>query len=150
MARLVDVRIGVARENWTTAEASAFVERAMRQYAGADFGFYNDGGVRSGFPAGEITARRVWMMLPFGNVLSTVSIRGEDIGGALETALREQGLGIDPARDYVVATNSFVCERPGLFLGKPRKIEISDTLIRDITIEHIRREGLGSRQGGVK
>jgi len=142
VSELVDVPIGVAEESWSPERAAQFVERVMQEHAGADLGFYNDGGVRAGIPKGQVLARQVWMMLPFGNVLCTVTIRGGDIGGALLQALRKDGVTLDADREYSVATNSFVCERPARFLGAPRKIEPSEELIRDIVIEHIRREGL--------
>lgn len=142
VSKLVDVTIGVAEEAWDADRASRFVERAMREHAGADFGFYNEGGVRAGIPEGQVLARQVWMMLPFGNTLDTVTIRGRDIGGHLAQALREEGVALDPDRVYGVATNSFVGERPALFLGRPTAITHSATLIRDIVIDHIRRRGL--------
>jgi len=143
VSAVVDVPIGAAEQAWGADRAAAFVEQVMRSWAGADFGFYNEGGVRAGLPAGQVLARHVWMMLPFGNVLATATIEGRHIGGQLGERLRGDGVRLDPGRVYTVATNSFVCERPGTFLGEPDSIEYSDALIRDIVIDHIEREGLG-------
>ena len=141
VSKLVDVPIGVGVQALDIPQAARFVEGVLKEHAGADFGYYNPGGVRAGLPEGRILARHVWNIHPFGNTLATITLKGCDIGGGLLEALKNEGVQLDPDRVYAVATNSFVCERPALFLGKPARIEVSEELIRDIVIDHIRHSG---------
>ena len=52
------------------------VTDAMRTYFDADFAFQNMGGLRADVPSGDITARDVFGVLPFGNELVVVSMPG--------------------------------------------------------------------------
>ena len=45
----------------------------------ADFGLTNSGGIREGFPAGEITKGNILTTLPFSNVLEVVALKGSDV-----------------------------------------------------------------------
>ncbi|CAM3461701.1 5'-nucleotidase C-terminal domain-containing protein [Hydrogenibacillus schlegelii] len=47
----------------------------------------NGGGIRSSIPAGEITLGQVMEVLPFGNVLVTLELSGEDLIAALENGV---------------------------------------------------------------
>ena len=138
----VDVSIGSAAEDWDVAQVKTWVTAVMKERARADFGFYNDGGIRAGIPRGEVTARQIWLVLPFGNTLVKATVKGSEIGGALAGEFRKSGAQVDPGREYVIATNSFVVERPDAFLGKVQKIEDTHEVIRDIAIEYIERNGL--------
>jgi len=52
------------------------VTDAMRTHFDADFAFQNLGGLRADVPAGDITARDVFSVLPFGNELVLVEMDG--------------------------------------------------------------------------
>jgi 2',3'-cyclic-nucleotide 2'-phosphodiesterase (5'-nucleotidase family) len=45
----------------------------------ADFGAWNNGGIRTDVPAGPITFGGVYQISPFGNVLVRVRLRGRDL-----------------------------------------------------------------------
>ena len=49
---------------------------AMREEVGADFAFTNLGGIRDEIPAGPVTPRQVFKVLPFGNSLMVFEIDG--------------------------------------------------------------------------
>ncbi len=51
----------------------------IRDYAKADIGLVNGGGIRSGIPAGPITIESVMSVDPFGNQLATVELTGEQL-----------------------------------------------------------------------
>lgn len=55
--------------------------------AGADFAFTNSGGIRSDIPSGDITRGQVFEALPFNNVLTTVTLTGEQVKQVLETGV---------------------------------------------------------------
>lgn len=115
------------------------VTDAMRTYFDADFAFQNLGGLRADVPAGDITARDVFSVLPFGNELVVVTMPGEMIRRIIErkvsgssgglcisglrivydtsredwdrvTTLEVGGEPLDPEREYRVVCTSFLME----------------------------------------
>jgi 5'-nucleotidase/UDP-sugar diphosphatase len=70
------------------------VTDAMREYFDADFSFQNLGGLRADLPAGDITARDIFGVLPFGNELLIVNMPGEILRRVVETKLAGHGDGI--------------------------------------------------------
>ncbi|MFC3125233.1 bifunctional metallophosphatase/5'-nucleotidase [Pseudoroseomonas globiformis] len=54
---------------------------------GAEVAVTNSGGLRAGLPAGAISLGDVLEVLPFGNTLATLTIRGGDLRAALEIGL---------------------------------------------------------------
>ena len=112
----------------------SFVAQAMLDsVAGADIAVMNSGGLRVGLPAGAITLGAVMSMLPFGNAVATLKLRGSDLRAALVAGLARRGRGafpqvagvrisgaaadptitiagapLDPDRVYLVVTNDFM------------------------------------------
>jgi len=137
-------RIGTAAVNLTRGGAGAnlvgnLVTDAMRTYFDADFAFQNLGGLRADIPAGDITARDVFSILPFGNELVVVEMEGAMLRRIVERKVRGNSGGIcisgakvrfnknrpdfdrvteflvggeplDPARTYRVVCTTFLME----------------------------------------
>jgi 2',3'-cyclic-nucleotide 2'-phosphodiesterase (5'-nucleotidase family) len=61
----------------------------MMRAAGADLAFHNVGGIRAGLPAGPVSARDLYDVLPFGDELVVVNMKGREI-------LAELGRGSGP------------------------------------------------------
>lgn len=70
------------------------VTDAMRTYFEADFSFQNLGGLRADVPAGDITARDVFSILPFGNELVLVEMEGSMLRRIVERKVRGNSGGI--------------------------------------------------------
>ena len=70
------------------------VTDAMRTYFDADFSFQNLGGLRANVPSGDITAKDVFSVLPFGNELVIVKMKGEMIRRVVERKVRGDSGGI--------------------------------------------------------
>ncbi|MBK9303731.1 MAG: bifunctional metallophosphatase/5'-nucleotidase [bacterium] len=136
--------VGSAAVNLTRGDPGAslmgnLVTDAMREYFDADFSFQNLGGLRADVPAGNITARDVFSVLPFGNELVVVQMPGSlirtlverkvagDSGGICVSGLRMRynkqrpdgdrvceleiaGAPLDPERMYRVVTTTFLME----------------------------------------
>ena len=119
------------------------VEHILATRSGSDIGFYNKGGVRNRLFQGNITARHIWNIHPFGNQLAIVQIRGKDIGGELLERLTTADMTIDPDRLYTVATNSFVVEpaRRESLTGTTKSVWLEEELIRDVVINYIKEGG---------
>ncbi|MGD9547507.1 MAG: bifunctional UDP-sugar hydrolase/5'-nucleotidase [Candidatus Krumholzibacteriia bacterium] len=80
------------------------VTDAMRDYFGADFSFQNLGGLRADLPAGDLTTRDIFSVLPFGNELVEVRLDGRMLRRIIErkVAGRSGGLclsGVEMAFD---------------------------------------------------
>ncbi|MCK8787176.1 5'-nucleotidase C-terminal domain-containing protein [Roseomonas sp. NAR14] len=54
----------------------------------AEVAIHNGGGLRAGLPAGEVTLGDLLTVMPFGNTLSLLRLRGADLRAALEHGLR--------------------------------------------------------------
>ncbi len=53
----------------------------------------NGGGIRASIPAGNVTMGQVLEVLPFGNLIATMQLRGEDLWAALENGVSRWQLG---------------------------------------------------------
>ncbi|MCU0498060.1 MAG: 5'-nucleotidase C-terminal domain-containing protein [Anaerolineae bacterium] len=60
---------------------------AMRAHTGAQIAIMNSGGIRADVDAGEITAGDLLTVQPFGNLLATFEITGENLIAALENGV---------------------------------------------------------------
>ena len=103
----------------------------IRKAVGADIAYMNRGGIRDALPEGEILARHVWNILPFGNTIYKGTIQGSNLPKEIA-----EGRSIDPRRRYVVATNSFIGDQ---WVEKGLKMEDQGILVRDKVIEWIKQ-----------
>ena len=117
------------------------LENAMRDGTAADLAFMNRGGVRDILPAGELLARNVWNVAPFGNTVVTTEISGRKLIEMHETVLRRNPLdgyeSLDPDRIYRLATNNFSA---GQWRDRGIDLEWTETgvLLRDMIIAWVR------------
>ncbi|WP_159994775.1 bifunctional UDP-sugar hydrolase/5'-nucleotidase [Roseomonas sp. 18066] len=74
---------------------SLVAEAMLAAAPGAEIALTNAGGLRAGLPAGAISLGEVLEVLPFGNTLARLTLRGGDLRAALEIGLSrvEQGGG---------------------------------------------------------
>ena len=130
VSEVVDVPIGRAERKISRGELKPLIEQAIAEAAHADFGYMNRGGIRDELPAGQLLARHVWNVLPFGNLISVGEIRGSQLPARLTN-----GRNVDPNRVYRVATNDFMG-------GKWRELGLpfseDEKLVRDVMIEWIK------------
>lgn len=69
------------------ALGSLVAEAALARIPGAEIAMVNAGGLRASLPAGMLTLGAVLAVLPFGNTLATLTIRGGALRAALENGL---------------------------------------------------------------
>lgn len=141
VTRKVDYKIGIATHTLSPVEMKALIQKILKEKADTDFGYYNHGGIRDKIYKGAITARRIWNIEPFGNTIVIATIQGKNIGGVLLRSLREKQFKIIPDKYYTVATNNYVGERPGRFIGKPSKIDKTGFSVRQTIIDYIKNKG---------
>lgn len=63
---------------------------------GAEIAITNGGGLRVGLPEGDITVGDVMAMLPFGNTVATMQLKGADVAAALANGFSRAGAGAFP------------------------------------------------------
>ncbi len=88
----MDEPFGYTEVNLTRGSAAEntmglLIVDAFRKYYNADFSFSNIGGIRAEIPAGEITPRQLFKVMPFGNHLVKFKIKGSTLKKIVETKL---------------------------------------------------------------
>lgn len=127
-----------------------------------DFCFLNNGGLRASLPAGEITMRNVFEVMPFENELVVLTLNGTQINELLKFIVRKGGIPVsglrmkikemkatevlinnvpfDSNRTYQVVTSDYLANGGDnlLFLTEAKK-EYAGLKIRDAIIEHCQK-----------
>jgi 2',3'-cyclic-nucleotide 2'-phosphodiesterase (5'-nucleotidase family) len=138
VSKLVDVRIGDAKRDFTPVDVLHLVEKAIRDEEHADFTFINARGIRDRLTKGPILARHVWNILPFDNRVVVARVAGRMIGPEIR-----KGRVIELDREYTLATADYVVEnesqRASLGLAEIEFKKLKWTL-RDLVIQWIRKQ----------
>jgi len=138
----------------------------------ADFAINNGGGIRTDLPQGTITKKHVYSVLPFDNSLMVLTLKGSDVQALFDYIVTiGQGKGafpqvsdgvsftinfktgkcenvliggkpIDPARQYKIATNSFMATGGDGYAVFKKAVNSYDTSVfqRDVLIEYIKAQ----------
>jgi 5'-nucleotidase / UDP-sugar diphosphatase len=137
--RSLEEVIGRADRDLGKKALRPLLERIFRDTAGADLGYQNAQGIRNVVRAGEIRALDVFSVLPFENTLVKVRVKGARLPEALQ---KELGAAFDPAKEYVIATDSFVGDHRDRYLGgKGGAVEDTGLKTRDVVLAWVRRHG---------
>ncbi len=161
------VDLGGTREEETNI--GNCIADAMREKTGADVAFLNSGSIRINLPKGKITMEQVFTLLPFDNVLVTITMTGETLmalleeNGRLEKGLLQQsgmkieydlarpqgqrlvrallaGKTIDPLKSYCVTINDFLAAGGDNYRSFTRgKNPVYGDNVRDVFVEYLRR-----------
>lgn len=80
------VKLDGERENVRTGETNLgnLIADAMLKATGADAALTNGGGIRASIETGKITKGDIIKVLPFGNFVVVIEVKGEDLVAALE------------------------------------------------------------------
>ena len=65
-------------------EIGAFCADAFRVFTGADVALINGGGIRAGLEKGEVTLNDLLAVMPFGNMVCTATMTGQQLLDAME------------------------------------------------------------------
>ncbi|MBR0323648.1 MAG: bifunctional metallophosphatase/5'-nucleotidase, partial [Bacteroidales bacterium] len=65
-------------------EIGAFCANAFRVFTGADVALINGGGIRAGLKKGEVTLNDLLAVMPFGNMVCTATMTGQQLLDAME------------------------------------------------------------------
>ncbi len=153
--------LGVLKNPWIRARGESnignFITDAQREAANADVAFMNDHGIRQDVPAGNISKRKLFEVLPFRNVLGIFTLTGKQLKQILEYYIKEKpaiqtsGLIVEYIKkgsaiefkkflvngkplvenaQYTVAASDYFIGESQRYLG----MEISDYKLTDITV----------------
>ena len=143
VSKKVDFMIATSNRTWTENEMKRLFEKILKESTGADFGYYNIGGIRDKIYKGPVTVRHIWNIEPFGNTIVKVIMKGRKIEGTLKKQLDKQNIIIEPDREYIIATNNFVVEHADRYIGEDIiNVENTNNLVRDAVIEYIKKNGI--------
>jgi 2',3'-cyclic-nucleotide 2'-phosphodiesterase (5'-nucleotidase family) len=98
---LMDVEIarcagGLARgRELKSSPIGSFIADVIRDSSGAEFALYNRAGIRADLPAGTVTRRDVFQVLPFNNTIVAMEMTGADIAGLLDYCFGWDGYSYD-------------------------------------------------------
>jgi len=76
-----------SRDPFTSSSSGNLVADVMRARAGADVALQNRGGLRADLPAGPVTRRELFQVLPFDNHLVIVTLRGSELEALLRATI---------------------------------------------------------------
>ena len=119
-------------------------ETAMREQAGADFGYYDLEGVAGRLRKGSIRAGDIYALESWQDSVAAVEIKGSNLSATLLEELRNRGAELNPRGVYTVATTAYVAGE--LAAEKLGRVESSQRrgLVRDATIAYLRKRGFSA------
>ncbi len=86
-ARVVGkTEVDLVREPMAESNVGNLIADALREAGAADIGFQNGGGIRADLAAGDITLEALYTLLPFDNVVVTMTLKGEQVMQLLEAS----------------------------------------------------------------
>lgn len=105
---IATVTAAMSRESDKESGLGSWMADCYKDWAGADAAFQNGGGIRADVPAGPMTLRTVFNVMPFDNTLVKLKMKGSALREALDH-------GVGMARINQIAGPSIVFRR-----GRPR------------------------------
>ena len=136
----------------------------------ADFSFYNNGGLRSLLPKGNITVGSVFELMPFENELVLLEIKSDSIISLVNYLIKRNGAPVggirlkanagiaqeilindkpfDKSRNYFVLTSDFLAGGGDnyIFFANPVSRKNLNLKLRNVLIAHIRSQTKSSKK----
>ncbi len=78
--------VDLVRQPMAESNVGNLIADAIREAGAADIGFQNGGGIRADLPAGDVTLEELYTLLPFDNVVVTMTLKGEQVLELLEAS----------------------------------------------------------------
>ncbi|MEP7170325.1 MAG: 5'-nucleotidase C-terminal domain-containing protein [Bacteroidota bacterium] len=128
-----------------------------------DFSFFNNGGLRAALPAGEITKRNIFEVMPFENELIVLTLKGSDLNQLLKYIVSKGGIPVggirmkiknkeavdvminnapyDSTKIYKAVTSDYLANGGDnlSFLAEIKQRDYVNLKIRDAMIEYIQQ-----------
>jgi 2',3'-cyclic-nucleotide 2'-phosphodiesterase (5'-nucleotidase family) len=78
--------VDLMRESMAESNVGNLIADAIREAGTADIAFQNGGGIRADLAAGDVTLEELYTLLPFDNVVVTMTLKGEQVLQLLEAS----------------------------------------------------------------
>lgn len=138
----------------------------LRETAGTEIGIMNTGGIRTGIPKGPIQVGKVYEIMPFDNLLTTLRLQGEELQKVVEIStsrlgksktmqfsglsytlkgdkvveIRVHGQALAPEHWYTIALPDYVAQgNEAISFDAAQDVVNTGQLIRDVLLDYIRR-----------
>ncbi|MEO0137772.1 MAG: 5'-nucleotidase C-terminal domain-containing protein [candidate division WOR-3 bacterium] len=161
----------LTRAGFEESPMGNLITDAMRVYFNADIAIHNSGGIRANFRKGEITYRDCYYVDALSNTAVLMRVTGEQVRKILEVGVngrhaifqvsgirfkydsrkpinervieirREDGSLLDPEKEYLLVTNSFLAAGGGDYavFKEGRDIQDTFTYLRNIIADYVRK-----------
>jgi hypothetical protein len=116
------------------------LEAALRRATGEALAFYPES-VPARFCAGAITTGLAYALDPYANHVAVATIEGRAMGEPLRARLAAQGVGVEAARRYRIASAEYFAQG-GEGFGEAERVERSPQILGDALVAHLRAGGL--------
>jgi hypothetical protein len=116
------------------------VEAALRRVTGETLAFYPEA-VPARFCPGAITTGLAYALDPYANHVAVATIEGRAMGEPLRARLAAQGVAVDPAQRYRIASAEYFA-RGGEGFGEAEHVETSSQILGDALVAQLRARGL--------
>lgn len=139
----MDVKIGQADRDWSRHELKSAIESIWGEMLQADFAYHNLGGTRSDLAQGPILVRHIWMILPFQNTLSVLTLDRDEIEhlDAVLGAEFEPALVAEDHTTFTMVTNSYMADRFAEMIEIGPADRTDQPGYREAVIKYIREHG---------
>lgn len=151
-----DVSLG----NFACRTVEDFVRTNKNAIAGKHIVILNQGGLRNTIPAGEITKRHIFELMPFDNEIVILKISGEKLMECIQSFIKDKklisrnlsflikdgealnikiwGQPFDIKEDYFIVTTDYLAMGGDncIFFSKPLSYETTLVKLRDAMIDH--------------
>ena len=131
---------------------------SMKKASGADVAFINEGGIRTGIKAGEITFSSIYQVMPNENEIITIDMTGSQLKGVMEeSAKRERStldvsgmtMDIEPKNGKDERVMNVMVNGEPLDLGKTYRVAINDFLATGGSAYYNFTEGTNLKNEGI-
>jgi|UniRef100_A0A7V3VUQ4 2',3'-cyclic-nucleotide 2'-phosphodiesterase (5'-nucleotidase family) len=161
----------LTRAGFEESPMGNLITDAMREYFNADIAIHNSGGIRANLKKGEITYRDCYYVDALSNTAVLMKMTGEQVIKALEVGVNghhaifqvsgirfkynskkpinervievnlEDGTPLDPKKDYLVVTNSFLAGGSGDYaiFKEGKDTQYTFTYLRNIIADYIKK-----------
>jgi len=116
------------------------LEAALRRATGEALAFYPES-VPARFCPGAITTGLAYALDPYANHVAVATIDGRAMGASLRARLAAQGVALEPARRYRIASAEYFAQG-GEGFGEAERVELSPQILGDALVAHLRAGGL--------
>jgi hypothetical protein len=122
------------------AGVKALFETALRSETGADLAYYNESSVAGRLRPGLIRSGDIYSLESWQESVELVEVRGLNLSATLLAGLRERGIVPDTAKNYTIATTTYVASHPEEKLGRIDSRR-AGPMLREVTVGYLRSHG---------